>query len=224
MGCADDSATTKWCAKCACDKPVSEFYPRLSRGPNVYNTNCKICDRESNRAWREANREARLVYYKTWRAANLESCKAYDVLRWQKPEVKAARKANIQASPERHSGYWRTYRLRHPDKIRVSTNRWRAANPDKMRATWHRRRTAKASSEGSWTKEDIERIRLHQRNKCACCRVSFRKTGCEVDHIKPLARGGSNWPSNLQLMCKSCNSRKQAQDPLVFMRKQGRLL
>jgi 5-methylcytosine-specific restriction endonuclease McrA len=26
--------------------------------------------------------------------------------------------------------------------------------------------------------------------------------------MNPLSRGGSNWPSNLQLLCKTCNSSK----------------
>jgi hypothetical protein len=33
------------------------------------------------------------------------------------------------------------------------------------------------------------------------------------DHVKPLARGGSNWPANLRPACKSCNSRKGARWP-----------
>lgn len=54
-------------------------------------------------------------------------------------------------------------------------------------------------------------------------RVSLRE-GYELDHIEPLARGGSSWPRNLQLLCQPCNRRKQAQDPLVWARKEGRLL
>lgn len=45
-----------------------------------------------------------------------------------------------------------------------------------------------------------------------------------VDHIKALARGGSNWPSNLQLTCGPCNNRKRAIDPIEFARRNGRLI
>jgi len=31
-----------------------------------------------------------------------------------------------------------------------------------------------------------------------------------IDHVKPLAAGGSNWPSNLRPACRSCNSSKGA--------------
>ena len=29
-----------------------------------------------------------------------------------------------------------------------------------------------------------------------------------IDHVKPIARGGSNWPANLRPACTPCNSRK----------------
>ncbi len=34
-----------------------------------------------------------------------------------------------------------------------------------------------------------------------------------LDHVKPLARGGSNWPANLRPACTPCNSRKGAKWP-----------
>ena len=34
----------------------------------------------------------------------------------------------------------------------------------------------------------------------------------EVDHIKPLREGGTNRPDNLQTLCKSCHSKKTANE------------
>lgn len=41
-----------------------------------------------------------------------------------------------------------------------------------------------------------------------CIYHDLRKGNCEVDHIIPLAAGGTNDLSNLQLLCKACHKRK----------------
>lgn len=38
------------------------------------------------------------------------------------------------------------------------------------------------------------------------------ETATEVDHVVPLRRGGTNDFNNLQALCKSCHSRKTAQE------------
>lgn len=62
----------------------------------------------------------------------------------------------------------------------------------------------------------IRRIRKLQGNRCAepTCRESFADMQAHIDHIVPLAKGGSNWPRNLQLLCGSCNDSKGARDPI----------
>ena len=67
-----------------------------------------------------------------------------------------------------------------------------------------------------------KRFRL-QRGKCACCRVSIAD-GYHVDHIQPLALGGSNDKTNLQLLCPTCNTKKSAKHPIDFMQSRGLLL
>jgi 5-methylcytosine-specific restriction endonuclease McrA len=40
------------------------------------------------------------------------------------------------------------------------------------------------------------------------CGLMFPLSHLEVDHIVPLAKGGSDRPSNLQLLCAVCNRKK----------------
>lgn len=60
-----------------------------------------------------------------------------------------------------------------------------------------------------------KRIRLpHVLREAVFVRDGFCCVGCgsadhlAVDHIRPLARGGSDRISNLQTLCRSCNSKK----------------
>jgi 5-methylcytosine-specific restriction enzyme A len=52
---------------------------------------------------------------------------------------------------------------------------------------------------------------VYQRDNCRCqsCGQSENSTQLSIDHIIPLALGGSNDISNLQTFCLSCNSRKK---------------
>ncbi len=44
---------------------------------------------------------------------------------------------------------------------------------------------------------------------CQSCRKTNQETELTIDHIIPLARGGSNDLSNLQTLCRSCNLKKR---------------
>lgn len=46
--------------------------------------------------------------------------------------------------------------------------------------------------------------------------------GGHIDHIFALAKYGTNWPDNLQLLCKNCNHKKWAHNPVKFALKMGR--
>lgn len=50
-------------------------------------------------------------------------------------------------------------------------------------------------------------VLLRDENRCVRCCSTDDLT---IDHIVPVIAGGSNEPSNLQVLCRSCNSRKGA--------------
>ena len=50
--------------------------------------------------------------------------------------------------------------------------------------------------------------------KCKFCRRDISGKGASaLDHIVPIARGGTSTPDNLQLLCRRCNSRKSDHAP-----------
>lgn len=96
-------------------------------------------------------------------------------------------------------------------------------NPEVIRMYARKRRALKANVGGDHTPEDIEQLKVLQKNKCALCHVSI-KTSRHVDHVIPISRGGSNDKYNLQLLCPTCNQRKHAKDPIEFNQSLGLLL
>ncbi|TDE86011.1 HNH endonuclease [Deinococcus sp. S9] len=83
----------------------------------------------------------------------------------------------------------------------------------------HLYRARKMAAPGRHTAEDVKRQLASQNGLCYWCQQPLETY--QVDHLIPLARGGSNGPENIVCACQSCNSRKHAKMPWEFA---GRLL
>lgn len=179
-------------------------------------------DPEERKARRKAQMAAAQAKYK---AANREKLNE---------RQRIARKAN----PEKQAQRMREYRARRPDVIaaiearrvrspeaRAAFNayriQWAKKNPAKLSEYAHKRSGVRVARLPSGT---IERIGLAQRWKCACCSSSLKRTRYHKDHIVPLALGGAHIPTNIQLLCPSCNLSKGAKNPIDFMQSKGKLL
>ncbi|MFM7192274.1 MAG: HNH endonuclease [Microcystaceae cyanobacterium] len=57
------------------------------------------------------------------------------------------------------------------------------------------------------------------RHRCQSCGKGPETTTLHIDHIIPLAEGGSNDLSNLQTLCANCNRRKSAKFDPRFRRR-----
>lgn len=71
----------------------------------------------------------------------------------------------------------------------------------------YNRNALKRKAPGKITKEDIQRLLVSQNNICIGCRINIKDT-YTLDHIIPLTKGGTNYSSNIQLLCLSCNCQK----------------
>jgi hypothetical protein len=69
---------------------------------------------------------------------------------------------------------------------------------------------AKKNAEGSHTVEEWLALKGKYNNSCAICFVSDLESKLTIDHIIPLKLGGTHYISNIQPLCRSCNSRKGA--------------
>ena len=60
----------------------------------------------------------------------------------------------------------------------------------------------------TFTKEKHESIVKKFKFQCNKCKCKLKEGHYDIDHIKPLAKGGTNEDSNLQPLCKMCHNEK----------------
>lgn len=137
--------------------------------------------------------------------------------------VSRANKKHYYANHDRMLARAAAYSKAHPEKNRENALKQYRKNPARYAAYSRNRKARKKAAEGTHTAAEISALYQRQSGKCANCATSLKR-GYHADHIVPLVRGGSNWISNIQLLCPPCNLSKKALDPIEWAQREGRLL
>lgn len=104
---------------------------------------------------------------------------------------------------------------RHPSQAAQSTHcsmACRRKHPSRLaqRSENERRRNvrlrAKRRDVGTHTPAEWERVKRLARRRCVKCR---KRRALTKDHIIPLSKGGDDRITNIQPLCRPCNSSKQ---------------
>lgn len=140
------------------------------------------------------------------------------------PEYKAKKAQYDRAYRDQHQAKLKAQHrqayLNNRETRKQKARQWKRDHPEQV-AVHNRNREARAiNALGHHTINDIRKLKALQRGKCWWCGKSLGKH-YHVDHRVPLAKGGSNWPSNLVLTCADCNLKKGTRLPDESM---GRLL
>ncbi len=100
----------------------------------------------------------------------------------------------------------------HRNRSRHQQNaiRWAKENPAAAKAKGHKRRAIKMKAPGSFTAAQWEVVKARQGYKCLRCGRKEPEITLTIDHRIPLSKGGTNYISNIDGLCLSCNSSKGA--------------
>lgn len=159
------------------------------------------------RSMSEAQIEAHREKSRLWGQQNKERVKARH----------AERREAIRAKE-------REWRQANRDRVRLNREKIRTADPEAWKARQrlyrqrcraqrtaaeHARRSRKFGASG-FHSESLWLARVCFFGwRCRYCKTALNPTTLSRDHMIPLCRGGSNWPSNLVPCCRLCNSRKR---------------
>lgn len=204
----------------------------------------RLAHNKKMRDYRAANRDHHLEVRREWTNNNRAKLRQQEKDR-RKPgsRTKESRAAYLNGGKERTYA-WRAankdraaatakrYNLRHKEENKARAKRYIAKDPERYRLLMclysHRRRARMAGAEGSFTPEEILAMYSKQKGKCAnpSCRIHISRTGknkYRIDHIIAISLGGSNYITNVQLLCDYCNGSKWAHDLETWARMNGLL-
>lgn len=218
-----------------------KFCPKCQRETERYKSkDCKPCAKAMVTAYRAANPELAKSRYRSWIAANKDRVKATSAAYREanKDRIKLVKSLHYAANAERIKAKTAAWGKANPERARALSVAWKKANPDKVKAgaaaylqsnlgkhrvNQHTRRARKSKAGGKLSQGLSDKLFILQKGKCPCCK---RPLGDDfhLDHIMPLALGGTNTDCNIQLLRAKCNVSKGAKHPTEFMQRRGFLL
>ena len=189
-------------------KATPEYFHRNSAALDGLSSYCAKCgvqikmDNFANAS--DDSKQKRKEYLIAYRPRRSERCKAL-----------------YYADPIKYRTLTLNWANANRDRVIQRSIEWQKNNPDKVRARTHRRRARIREAGGTFTAADVKLQFRSQKGLCWWCGCQLEGNNYHVDHLTPLARGGTNAPNNLVISCPKCNLSKGKKLPHEW---NGRLL
>jgi hypothetical protein len=171
---------------------------------------CVICAGERKVQWVKDNPERARAYGRKHYLDNASDYKSR-AAKWKADNPDLAREMANARKP-------------NAEKRRLAAKRLRMKEPERFRASVRNRKAQRRGAVGAFTLADCQWIERKQRGLCAYCRCKLTPKNKELDHIIAITAGGTNFPRNLQYLCRACNRSKGPRDPITFAQTRGLLL
>ena len=212
----------KICTKCLKPFPLENFN---LKGGGRRNSHCKSCCRDWKRAHKDLINEENRAY----RIKNPDRVKAlWKAQYWKdislsRSRARDRRKKNYWKNPERGRQACRDYHHRNKDAMIARMRAWREKNRDlmneiartyrksnlpKIRLLNAKRRARLSGATGNISLKEWEALKSFYANCCLSCGNHESHEPMTMDHVIPISKGGSHTISNIQPLCRSCNSYK----------------
>lgn len=198
----------KLCSKCRQAKPLTEFH-RNRNSKDGLQSRCKPCHIAGVTAAIKKNPKRHLVQTNKYRVNHRELVNA---------QARERNRRSLKRVLDRDARLNRE-ELRAKAKVDnyYRIKKWHADNPERSRELGRRgamrHYAAKQGAQGHATTEQIAARWDYYGGRCWICGAPATQT----DHVIPLTRGGSDWPSNQRPCCTRCNRSKGNRDHRRFL-------
>jgi 5-methylcytosine-specific restriction endonuclease McrA len=223
-----DGVAGKVCNKCGEWKQVSEFNIYRKKGVPIGDGLqywCKACrnidkrtrraanpelHRQKSRAYMASRRDQSNNYQRAWRDKNREKVRASGRAHQQtnREKLRVAAKKRRDSDLEHYRVVGRYFYSMNREK-RIAYNRaYFKARPGLSSANVRARRNRLYRAEGSHTEAEWEALKAKYNYSCLRCGRREPEITLTRDHVIAITQGGSDWITNIQPLCHTCNSSK----------------